>query len=285
MNLLKTLPDTRFQVKTSRNIFLLGATGFVGSRLLQSFSSDGENVIQLNPRESDDDLCENILQSHLVIDEEDICVVAAAAGVNTNGLTESDFHFNARALPEKVKFLSQLGITKFIFLGSCFEYGLTGNFSESLESSSELLPTEPYGLSKKDGYLRLMDWASNAQVSLSYIRLFQVFGGGEAEHRLYTGLVRAGKMNIDYLLKDPHAVRDFCNVSSVVNAVKIHSFGLTGLKTLNLCTGVPRSLMEFSLLVLKSMGSTSTIETSNPAQEGVYRRLVGVPDIKIPFLL
>ena len=272
------------QNKSKKNYFLLGSSGFIGKKLTKQISLCGDDIYLLDARKETHEYANQFSSLSSRNNEDDICIIAAAAGVNAKGFSDDDFRFNSEELPKKVEFLYKLGISKFIFLGSCFEYGLSGNTSLELKPESELVPKEPYGSSKKEGYLRLMSWAESKDISFSYLRLFQIFGNGEASHRLYSGLINAVKNGQDYLLKDPFAIRDFCHVDSVVEAVYSHSFDLSGIKTLNVCSGVPTNLLGFSRYILDSAQSKSKLLISDPPEEGLYRSLVGMPDIKLPGL-
>jgi nucleoside-diphosphate-sugar epimerase len=267
----------------SNIVFLIGGSGFVGRNISKQLKLSSKSLIELNSRDSVDHIIEQIQNISPQIKSKlthSACIISAASGVNLK-LDNSGYEFNSIHLPAIAKKLYTIGIRNFIYLGSCFEYGLTGNNEEFLNINSSLSPVEDYGRSKRDGFKNISSWADAKSVNLSYIRLFQLFGHGESKHRLYSGLSRAIAEGADFQLNDPSAIRDFSEVSYVSKAIVDHLDRLHSLQILNLCSGIPLSLFDFSSFIWEAKKGTGEIKFGQEFEIGVYRRLVGLPDIQI----
>jgi nucleoside-diphosphate-sugar epimerase len=159
-----------------------------------------------------------------------------------------------------------------LFVRLCKERGarlvMAGTFSEyarppeqtRLTERSPLETRKIYGASKAAGGIAADALAESLGVRLRRLRFFQVYGEGEAAHRLLpslaTGLARGERVP----LSDGTQVRDFIYADDVVEAcikagddMAAPSCALTA--TWNVCTGVGHSVRAFAVLVAQAIGA------------------------------
>jgi nucleoside-diphosphate-sugar epimerase len=110
------------------------------------------------------------------------------------------------------------GIRRFVVAGSCFEYGKSGEHYQAIPTNAPLLPTNSYAASKAAASIALTQWAEEHQLSLDILRVFHVFGEGEAESRLWPTLRRAALAGVDVPMTAGEQIRDFLSVEDVAMA-------------------------------------------------------------------
>ena len=111
------------------------------------------------------------------------------------------------------------GISKFVIIGSCFEYGLSANNYEFIPPNAPLLPTLSYPCSKALASTAFTQWSLEQNVSIKILRLFQIYGPGELSSRLWPSLVNAARANKDLKLTKGEQVRDFIHVEDIVDGL------------------------------------------------------------------
>jgi nucleoside-diphosphate-sugar epimerase len=163
-----------------------------------------------------------------------------------------------------------------LFVRLCQERGaglvMAGTFSEyqrpadrrRLTEESALEMRKIYGASKAAGGILASALAQSLGVNLRLLRLFKVYGEGEAPHRLLPSLVAGLARRERVPLSDGLQVRDFIYVDDVVQAciavgeeLRSASRGLTA--TWNVCTGVGHSVRTFAELVAQAMGASDQL--------------------------
>ncbi len=273
-NLSREPPDRRVDFP----LVLLGSTGFVGKSIKKLAGEENREVFTFSTRGTN--LYDLELFLRELVERADIgqavCVVAAAAGVSEGVRTTAEYEFNASAIPEIIRLIRNSGVQKFLVLGSCFEYGTTGNLLERLEPDSPLNPAEPYGVSKAEGFQKIADWvASEPAVDLTYLRLFQVFGPSESLPRLYPALRLAAEKGDDFVVNNPTLVRDFCDLERVAKTILLATRELSGFVTDNVSTGIPQSVGAFAAYLWARHGAVGELVLDGTGTPGPYLRLVG----------
>lgn len=146
-------------------------------------------------------------------------------------------------LPVQYAFLRQLiadGAKSLVVVGTCFEYGAaTGCLSEDAETD----PITTYG-SAKDTLRRQLEALQRVEdFSLTWIRLFYVYGEGQPATSLWPMVRAALKDRLPvFNMSGGEQLRDFLPVG--VAARKIARLALAGENAgiVNVCSGVPRSV-------------------------------------------
>jgi len=84
-----------------------------------------------------------------------------------------------------------------VVVGSCFEYGRSGEWYEFIPPDAPLEPTQTYPASKAAASVAFYQLAVELNLRLSIHRIFQVFGEGEVESRLWPSLRKAAASGAD----------------------------------------------------------------------------------------
>ena len=66
------------------------------------------------------------------------------------------------------------GVSRFVVVGSCFEYGRSADRFESIPTHAPLEPTNTYAVSKAAASIALCQWVDEQDVFLDLIRVFHV---------------------------------------------------------------------------------------------------------------
>ncbi len=236
-------------------VFITGATGFIGSQVARIAVSEGHTVFAtIRPgshTERIDDILDSLhsvpcdllaveeLNAHLERIRPDLFIHLAwyaVPGKYPAALENLDV---LSASLQLVKQLARLG-TRFVQVGSCFEYDLSQGY---LSETSPTKPRSLYAASKLAFDLALEQLAAVTGMSIASPRLFYQYGPFEDERRLVPAVIRA-------LLKNQHArttkgeqVRDFLHVEDVAEALwAVARSSLCG--PVNIGSGTPVTVRE-----------------------------------------
>tara|TARA_R110001599_G_scaffold215962_2_gene414234 strand:+ start:11002 stop:11844 length:843 start_codon:yes stop_codon:yes gene_type:complete len=138
---------------------------------------------------------------------------------------------------------TQAGVRRFIGIGTCFEYELSGGI---LSIQTPLNPMSPYGAAKAAAYMALKQYLLTQAVEFAWCRLFYLFGEGEDERRLVPYIrsqLIAGK---PVELTSGDQIRDFLDVreagSMIVDIALGHELG-----PVNICSGLPVTVRQLAM--------------------------------------
>ena len=144
----------------------------------------------------------------------------------------------------------EAGIKKYIIAGTCFEYGLSANNYEKIPINAELVPTNSYALSKAMFFSLCSSLCRQHQIQIIYPRIFQVYGEGELESRLWPTLKKASFSGEDFSISSEALVRDFINVREVakqlVEYLDNDNLNTKKMFITNLGTGIGQTVGDFS---------------------------------------
>lgn len=143
---------------------------------------------------------------------------------------------------------------------------MAGTFSEYRSPSARTLLVENspleqgklYGSSKAAGGLVASAIANSSDVSFRLLRLFKVYGAGEAPHRLLPALVSGLAKRERVAMSAGTQVLDFVHVDDVVEAMlraNAHCREKGGIATWNVATGRGHSVREFAESVARAMNA------------------------------
>ena len=133
--------------------------------------------------------------------------------------------------------------------GSCFEYGTAAERYKNIPSNAPLEPIDVYSSTKAAASLILRAWAIEKNVKYHHMRLFQVYGEGEANYRLLPSLIEAAKNDLDFEMTNGEQIRDFIDVKEVSKIILENlcdesiEFGKP--KFSNIGTGKPTTVLSF----------------------------------------
>ena len=249
-----------------------GATGFVGRHLVRGLLEAGRPVVVLvrpGSRVPDGwqervtriacaDWSEEELRAALASQPFDIAFHLATYGVRP---TDRDPGLIARVnvdFPARFVRLCKERDAHLVMAGTFSEYARPSGQTR-LTESSPLEAKKIYGASKAAGGTAASALAQSLGVKLRLLRFFQVYGEGEAPHRLLPSLVAGLSRGERVPLSAGSQVRDFVYVDDAVEACikaadDMASPSGAATATWNVCTGVGSSVRAFATLVAQAMG-------------------------------
>lgn len=243
------------------NIFLTGGTGFIGSHFLNSCLQNGFKVYAVKregsiPRTDlskqpiwiEGDLNSDFKE--FLIDT-DVLVHFAAHSANVPYDTlEKCIYWNVTASLKLIRQAIDAGVSKFIIAGSCFEYGRSAQRYEFIPVDAPLEPFQTYPISKAMASIAISGLAMSHNLQLQILRIFQVFGEGEASSRLWPSLKRAAEDGEDFPLTMGEQLRDFIYVRDLVDiflkAMEFNNIDAGVPVIRNVGGGNPQSVREFA---------------------------------------
>jgi|688.fasta_scaffold42216_6 UDP-glucose 4-epimerase len=242
-------------------IFITGGTGFIGSHVLNQALAAGHEVValrrpgakprilvQTNPIWLDGTLTDEFGS---VLASCDALLHLAAYGV-VGGSDDWERCFQVN-LSDSLKLWTRAvdaGIRRFLIVGSCFEYGRSGERYDAIPATAPLEPTTAYGASKAAASVAAHALAVEQELQLVVARPFHVYGPGEASGRFWPSLVEAAKRGSDLAMTSGGQIRDFQPVDQAANQL-LHWIQHVRLqpgmpRIANLGTGKPCSLLHFA---------------------------------------
>jgi nucleoside-diphosphate-sugar epimerase len=250
------------------SILLTGASGFIGTRLKFHLRDAGMHVISVGrgaqaqaergvDHRQVPELTVEAIRTALGNARIDAIAHLAAAGVRPGERDPALLIRVNAVLPGDMAMLAdELGARALIVTGSNSEYA---RHDENAITEGCALETEKlYGATKAAGGLLAVANGIARGVTTANLRLFNVFGPGEAPHRLLPSLVTALAGGDDVRLSEGLQVRDFVHVDDACRAIVAATLGgMDG--TLpsghyNVCTGEGHTVRQFAKAVAAHVG-------------------------------
>jgi nucleoside-diphosphate-sugar epimerase len=247
------------------NIFLTGGTGFIGSHFLKTSLECGHSVTALKRSQKSSTKIILTEEPNWLIksfdevvesDFENVDVIVHLAAHSANVPYDSLLNCIKFNVEEPLKLFEKAvkaGVNNFIVAGSCFEYGRSGERYDFIPVDAPLEPTQTYPASKALSSIAFHQFAYQNQVNLNYMRIFQVYGEGEEENRLWPSLRKAALSGNDFPMTKGEQVRDFIEVSEVAECFLNEAERLVVEKDSkspfvfkNIGSGNPWTILEFS---------------------------------------
>lgn len=200
-------------------VLITGATGFVGRAVLRNLPTDWQPVCVVRTGTGRD------LGSEIV-ETDDLFARDAGWWADTCRDVDTVLHLAWYAEPGKyltsernldcltgtltlARGAAQAGVRRFVGVGTCFEYDLSGGH---LSTRTPLDPLTPYAAAKASAFLTLNAWLPLADVSFLWARLFYLHGAGEDPRRLVPYLHQQMQKGEAADLTSGQQVRDFMDV-------------------------------------------------------------------------
>jgi nucleoside-diphosphate-sugar epimerase len=254
-----------------KSILLTGASGFIGRRLGVRLSQEGWDVTALGRQAapanrpgmemlvsastSRADLAETVGNRRF-----DAVIHLAAAGV-APGERDAGVLFEANvAYPANLlKALEAMPPKAFVMLGSCAEYAHCEPVSGGLDEDAPVETWRLYGATKAAGTLAASATAKALGIPFACLRAFNVYGPGEASHRLLPNLLKGFASGKKIPLSIGTQIRDFIQLDDVLDALLCVVPGLMERPQAggiyNLCTGRGTSVADFARIAADIAGA------------------------------
>lgn len=271
-------------------IFLTGGTGFIGSHFINHAHQNGHTIVALKrpgsttriPMLSQPTWIEGALDGSFDNCFNDIDVFLHLAAHSANypyDNLENCLYWNLTAPLKLIKQAVKQGVKKFIIGGTCFEYGLSASKFAELEVDSPLEPNNNYSISKAASSIVFLGMARELEIQLKLLRIFQVYGEGEQESRLWPSVKRAARAGSDFHMTKGEQIRDFISVERVAELLSdtVTEFAncVHGSEVKHVATGVPQKTIDFVNYWWAAFGATGKIITGTfPYRDGEMMRIV-----------
>lgn len=242
-------------------IFLTGGTGFVGSHFLnQALAAGHEVVAQRRPgsqprlplalqptwvdRALDGDFREELAGCDVVVH------LAAHTPNPPYAPLDECLYWNVVASSRLVQAASEAGIDRVLVAGTCFEYGEAALGQAFVHPATEARASLSYPVSKAAATTALTGLARMLGLRLQVLRIFQVFGEGEAATRFWPSLRAAALSGNDFAMSAGVQVRDFIEAPEVARqflaALSFDGVAPGRPHIRNCGTGQAKTLLEFA---------------------------------------
>ena len=280
---------------SSASALVTGASGFIGTRLVARLLSEGRPVSAVVRSSSVvpgewrgrvrviacDDFSDSNLR-RLVDTPVDVVFHLAAYGVKPDHRDVGEMLRINVELPAALAQLCSEWRAPMVMAGTFSEYRSPSAQSLLLEDSP-LEQGKLYGSSKAAGGLMAGAIAHNSGVSFRLLRLFKVYGVGEAPHRLLPALVTGLSKRERVAMSAGTQVLDFVHVDDVIEAMlrtDVHGREKGGIATWNVATGRGHSVREFAESVARAMEADVALLGFGalPVRKDDEPWLVGSPD-------
>ena len=278
--------------------FLTGGTGFVGSHFIRQALIKSHNLKAIKRSEKSD--VKIILKnkpswivknfSDLQINDFQNCEVlihlAAHSANFPYDTLENCIKFNVTETLNLFNIAYSAGIRKFVMTGSCFEYGKKGEEYKFIPPDASLFPTQTYPTSKAMASILITQWALERKVSLKILRLFQIYGEGELQTRLWPTLKEKALKGEDLEMTYGEQIRDFIKVEDVAKIILEESVNMkeNTISIKNVGSGNPKKLKDFVYEAWEGLNAKgSIILGAIPYRDNEVMRFV--PNIDIDYRL
>lgn len=271
-----------------KRVLLTGASGFVGRQIHKALAAHGADITIVTRTIRIEHSAKTIVTQDAFAESRDwwaeachdIDIVLHAAWYAEPGqyLTSA---LNLDCLAGTLRLAqgaADAGVSRIAGVGTCFEYDLS--FGD-LSVDTPLKPETPYAAAKVAAFQALSQWASSADISFLWTRLFYLFGEGEDPRRLvpYLHARLAAGERAD--LTSGTQVRDFLDVADAGRMIA--DAALSDLEgAVNICSGTPVTIRKIAERIADQYGRRDLLcFGARPNNAVDPPRVVGVPSVPV----
>lgn len=237
---------------------LTGATGFVGRQVLRALGEKGVRI-RMVVREGNQRQLEKLEGIESIVTTIDLFAESADWWADVCKDIDTVIHVAWYAEPGKylqsaknvdcligtlhlAKGAAQAGVKRFVGIGTCFEYDLTGGI---LSVDTPLRPLTPYAGAKAAAFMALSQWLPQQGVAFTWCRLFYLHGEGEDARRLVPYLRTKLAAGEPAELTSGSQIRDFIDVREAGQLIVETSLGRE-VGPINICSGIPITVRQLA---------------------------------------
>tara|TARA_B100000989_G_C19526482_1_gene467169 strand:- start:2 stop:844 length:843 start_codon:yes stop_codon:yes gene_type:complete len=254
------------------NLFITGATGFVGSNLLnnKNFIKKFKKIYCLTRRKKVSNLKKIIwikgnlssnLKKYFRYSDCILHLAAHSANKPYDNLVNC-IKWNCLISTKLINDAFKSGVKKFVIVGSYHEYGYAGQIlkKKKVSPNNFCLPLSTYALSKSFFFQTLFSWSLGKDISIKYLRLPHVYGVGELKSRLWPQIQSTKVKKI--VLGNPEYKTNFLNIKKLTKKfnylIDIKKFKRKTFEIINV-TDKEMSLHNFVVSEKKRLNSKTKI--------------------------
>ena len=258
-------------MSTPRSVLVTGATGLIGSALVRLLHAEKITVYCLIRRGS---LAKLPSLAGLKAIEVPVFTADALRKALSNIPCDTVFHLasygvqindrdrdqlvagNVELLAHVLEALSNRPPDRFLFAGSCSQYGFPAKHGQPISENQPLQPTSLYGAAKAAAEIYGQALALQLKIPFTALRIFNVFGPGEAPHRLLPSVIQALDQDRPVELTAGEQQRDLLHVDDVAEAMlaAARSDKLDAFAAYNVCSGQPVRIREVGETAANMLG-------------------------------
>lgn len=200
-------------------IFLTGGTGFIGRKFIQQALKKKHTIYALtrkNMKKKNGNL--KWLKGYLdqdwskYLQASDVLVHMAATGVNEKISLKNAINVNLTQSKKLLLSAKKNNCINWVIVGSASEYGKRALKKKELSKKTTPIPITPYEKSKYLLSKFSILFSKKNKINCRVLRLFNVYGDGENNKRLWPSLKKAALNGKDFLITNGLEIRDFINV-------------------------------------------------------------------------
>ncbi len=154
-------------------------------------------------------------------------------------------HHIEEELPRHCTFLDTCldrGLARLVVTGTCLEYGLQ---SGELDETTPPLPATTYGAAKHQLHQHLLEQRNKSHdFGLGWLRLFYLYGPGQASTSLYSQLRSAVASGRAFDMSAGDQVRDFLAAETAAAYIAALTLNYPDAGTVNVCSGHPTTIID-----------------------------------------
>ena len=240
-------------------VLVTGATGFIGSHLINYLLSDGNEVIATSTNKNSamshpwffkvnfkeyqiGQLSLTNINLFNYFDKPDILIHLAWQGLpNYN----EQYHIDENLFSQYhfLKNLIESGLQNVCIAGTCLEYGLVNG---CMNEEQQIIPANNYALAKDSLRKFIALLRDKHNFSFKWVRLFYMYGSGQSQNSLIPQLEKAiqGK-HPNFRMSGGEQLRDYLSIEMVVEYLCKISYQREIDGIINCCSGIPISVRKF----------------------------------------